>query len=376
MTEPTREPPRRAPQEVPLRAVLAALAAVSLLLALVALWSRSAERAVEERTGTAPPVPEAGEPPRAVFAGPIDAERPGERLAAEAGARLATWSWEDRERGLVRVPIERALDIAAASSRLMGEAVALPRLERADVPARPRPEDDVRVDEKPGAPVPLDLRFVDERGQARKLGEAVSRERPTVLVLAYERCPNLCGLVLRGLAEGLRASGARPGEDYALLVVSLDPRESPATARRQQGVLLDRLGRPDAGEAVRFLVGGEAEIAALASSVGFVYARIPGTDDLAHPAVAIVLAPGGRVARYLEGVVFEPGQVRAALADAAAGRARGSLERLLLRCGLSDPATRRYALAIRSSLRLLGLSALAAVAGLVVFAVKKGARPR
>src|SRR5690348_18133563 len=48
----------------------------------------------------------------------------------------------------------------------------------------------------------------------------------------------------------------------------------------------------------------QASIRALAGAVGFRYVYDPRSEQFAHPAVAIVLTPDGRVSRYLYGVSF------------------------------------------------------------------------
>ena len=64
------------------------------------------------------------------------------------------------------------------------------------------PEDEILkaigVDEKPGAPVPLDLSFSDPEGKTVRLGDYF-RGGPVILTLNYYTCPMLCLLILRNL---------------------------------------------------------------------------------------------------------------------------------------------------------------------------------
>ena len=53
--------------------------------------------------------------------------------------------------------------------------------------------------------------------------------RPTILALGYFHCPNLCGLVRDDLMKALSSLDAPP--DYSLVVLSIDPSETPADAR-------------------------------------------------------------------------------------------------------------------------------------------------
>src|SRR5262245_49936639 len=88
---------------------------------------------------------------------------------------------------------------------------------------------DLAFEQRPNAQVPLDATVVNEQGQAIRLGD-LFRGRPVILVLAYYRCPQLCNLVLNGLLDGLRGVTYRPGEEYTVIAISFDPRETPEIA--------------------------------------------------------------------------------------------------------------------------------------------------
>lgn len=209
----------------------------------------------------------------------------------------------------------------------------------------------VDIDEHLGARLPLDSAFTDEAGNAVHLRDYFRDGKPVVLVLAYFRCPMLCDLVLRGVADTASRQPKVLGRDFRALTVSIDPKDTPASASLKQHGLLQAMNRLDAAKAWPFLVGDEANIRKLADSVGFEYSYDPKTDQYAHPACAIVVMPDGRIARYLYGVTFRPFDLRLALDDAARGRVGGIVDRVLLTCFRYDPATRRYAWAVRGVLR-------------------------
>jgi protein SCO1/2 len=210
----------------------------------------------------------------------------------------------------------------------------------------------VDIDERLGARVPAQLAFTDSDGRAVHLGDYFGK--PVLLTLAYFRCPMLCDLVLRGVAEAVKDL------DVHALTVSIDPKDRPAAASLKQHSLLQAINRPRADWP--FLVGEPAQIAQLARAVGFGYSYDEKTDQYAHPAVAIILTADGRISRYLYGFQFRTLDVRLALADAANGRTGGIVDRVLLTCFRYDPATRRYAWAVRGALRLSALLTLAALA--------------
>jgi protein SCO1 len=211
----------------------------------------------------------------------------------------------------------------------------------------------VDIDEHLGARLPAQLTFTDSDGRAVRLGDYFGK--PVVLTLAYYRCPMLCDLVLRGVADAVKDL------DFHALTVSIDPKDRPAAASLKQHNLLQAIGRTRADWP--FLVGEKEQIARLASACGFGYSYDDRTDQYAHPAAAIILTPDGRISRYLYGINFRPFDVRLALAEAARGRTGGIVDRVLLTCFRYDPATRRYAWAVRGALRMTALLTLLAFGG-------------
>jgi protein SCO1/2 len=161
----------------------------------------------------------------------------------------------------------------------------------------------------------------------------------------------LCDLVLRGVVDSIARQGLVLGRDFRALTVSIDPKETPAQASLKQHGMLQAFNRPFDTAAWPFLVGQPDDIHALAARLGFEYAYDPKSDQYAHPAVAFIITPDGRISRYLYGVKFRPLDVRLALNEAARGRIGGIVDRVLLACFHYDPATRRYGLYVRGVLR-------------------------
>ncbi|WP_460890995.1 SCO family protein, partial [Ramlibacter alkalitolerans] len=171
------------------------------------------------------------------------------------------------------------------------------------------------------------LRIVDSAGRPGRLSDCFDGTRCVLLVLGYYRCPQLCGLLMHALLEGLQDSGV-PRTHWRIVGLSIDPQDTPATARSRRELDLayaDFLLGAQVAPApldLRLLVGTPGEVARLAQAVGFVSAGVPaaaGEPRFTHPAVVTVLTPAGRVARYLEGLDFEPAILRAAIAAARRG---------------------------------------------------------
>lgn len=228
---------------------------------------------------------------------------------------------------------------------LLAVAIATTGARAAEAPA------DVGVDEHLGESVPFELELTRADGRAVRFGSLFEDGKPVVLILAYDRCPMLCGLVMRSATEAFRAIDWKLGADFRAVNVSFDPKDRPADAARRQAIALERVGAPGAAAAWPFFVGDEPEVRALAGRVGFRYRYVPETRDFAHPAAIVVLTPEGRISRYLYGIDVRPKDLKLALVEAAAGRSGSSFDRFILRCYRYDPASRRYELAIKTYIR-------------------------
>jgi protein SCO1/2 len=218
------------------------------------------------------------------------------------------------------------------------------------------------VDQRIDAPLPLDLPFTDSEGRTGPL-RAQFVGRPVLLVIGYYRCPQLCGVLMHGLLEALQRA-ALPSASFRLLRISIDPSETPADARAQGSAdrayaqfLAPEAAAPD----LQFLTGPSASTQALAAQVGYRYRRTD-TEGWTHPAVVIVATPQGRISRYLNGVRFEPDELRQALADARQGRSGGFTDRIALLCARFDPRPGRHTGVVMRGLQVTGALTLLALA--------------
>ena len=226
---------------------------------------------------------------------------------------------------------------------------------------------------KLGAQVPLDARFADHEGREVRFGELLG-ERPVILALVYYECPMLCDMVLNGLVRCLRAVALDVGRDFDVIAISVDPHETHELASAKRAAYAEEYGRAGALDGFRFLVGSEASIAAVSEAVGFEFVYVPEIDEYAHAAGITVLTPAGRVANYFYGVEFAPRDVRLGLVDAGGGAIGSVVDKFILRCFHYDPTKGRYGFAIMTTIRVLGLLTVAAIAVLIARAVLRDQR--
>ena len=225
---------------------------------------------------------------------------------------------------------------------------------------------EVKIEQRLGSQVPLDATFRDESGRAVRLGEYFEDGKPVVLSLVYYECPMLCNQILNGLVGALDGVSFTPGEEFRVVTVSFDPRETPEMAARKKETYLRRYKRPGAEAGWHFLTGDKASVDALAEAVGFRYVWDEQSQQFAHASAVMVATPQGKLSHYFYGIEFPPKDVRLSLVEASAGRVGSPVDQLLLYCYHYDPTTGKYGPVIMNVLRVLGVATVVGVVALVL----------
>jgi protein SCO1 len=198
----------------------------------------------------------------------------------------------------------------------------------------------VAVDEMLGGYLDQNLSFVDHDGKEVRLGDYFDGKRPVLVTLNYFRCPTLCNLQLNALTRTLEAFEWTAGEQYRIVTVSIDPRETPELAAEKRASHIEALGRGEVDW--NFLTGDAAQIMMLAAQLGIGYAYDAEQDQYAHPAVLMFVSPERKVARYLYGLEYSPTDVKFALMEAAEGRVGSPVDKLILSCFHYDATSGEY----------------------------------
>ncbi len=222
----------------------------------------------------------------------------------------------------------------------------------------------IGVDQKLNAPVPLDLHFKDEAGNDVQLRN-LFRGKPIVLSLVYYECPMLCSMTLNGLVKSIRPLAFSIGEEFDVLTISIDPRETPQLAAAKKNVYVKDYGRPGAGSGWHFLTGSSEAIRELTDAVGYRYQWDDYTKQWAHVSAILILTPDGRVSQYLYGIEFSARDVRLSLVHASENKIGSVVDRVLLYCYHYNPATGRYGIAIMNTVRLASLGTIVALAAFI-----------
>ncbi|AHL75310.1 electron transporter SenC [Stutzerimonas stutzeri] len=232
------------------------------------------------------------------------------------------------------------------------------------------------VEQKPGAQVPLELRFTDVDGDHVTLGE-LFEGRPVILAPVYYRCPNVCGAQLSSLFNLLSALSFELGKDYEVIAFSIDPRETPQDAEAERAKLRKRWPQLVDSPHVHFL----SEVApatrpepnpshpaagtALAEAVGFTYSWDPEIGEFAHASAIATLSPDGKLVRWLYGLGYQPDDMRLALTDAGEGKTGSLGDQLLLLCYHYNPRTGGYDNLVIGALQVGGIGTTLILGGFI-----------
>src|SRR5437879_1450320 len=234
----------------------------------------------------------------------------------------------------------------------------------------------VGIDQKLNEQLPLDLVFRDENGNDVKLGEYFGK-KPVLLSLVYYQCPMLCNQVLNGMVTAFKVMAFKPGEEFEVVTVSFDPRETPELAAAKKKTYVDYLPEPKRSGAANgwhFLTGDEASIKRITDAVGFRYHFDEATNQFAHASGVFVATPQGKLARYFYGIEYAPRDLRFGLIEAAENKIGSPVDQLLLYCFHYDPATGKYGAAIMNLMRLAGVVTVIAIVGLLLMLRRRGSR--
>ena len=244
-------------------------------------------------------------------------------------------------------------------------------------PANVRPPGlkNVGIEQHLNEHIPPELIFRDENGNQVRLADYFGR-KPMILNLVYYQCPMLCGEVLSGLESALRVLKFDVGNQFDVLTVSFDPRETPAMATAKKAEFVKRYGRPGATQGWHFLTGPQQSIDALTKTAGFQYEYDANSGQFAHTTAIMVLTPEGRIAQYYYGVEYAPKDLRLGLIQASKNKIGNLVDQVLLYCYHYDPATGKYGAVVMRILRLAGAATILTLGLFMLVMFRRGSSSR
>jgi protein SCO1/2 len=219
---------------------------------------------------------------------------------------------------------------------------------------KPKILDNVGIDQKLDAQLPMDAVFTDETGKTVKLGDMFGK-RPVLLTLVQYSCQFLCTAELNGMCRACNAcakAGLEPGKDYDLLTISFDPRETLNEAALKKRTYEYQINADNVASSWHFLTGSPDSIKAITDAVGFRYVYDAEHDQYIHSGALMIVTPDGHLSKYLYGAEYQPNDVRLSVADAGLSKIGTLSDVFLMYCWHYDPVTGKWTLAVRNMLRV------------------------
>jgi protein SCO1 len=233
----------------------------------------------------------------------------------------------------------------------------------------------LRIDQKLGAQVPMDVPLTSEDGKTVKFGDVFS-DRPVVFMPIFYQCKGVCSLELAEInkdAARMRNTFAL-GEKYDIVMLSIDPKETPTLAKIKKLQFVDQYIGPVSGSPIKSsskdeptevlsknaergvhcLVGSYENIRKITDAVGFSYDYEPASDRINHPAGIMMLSPKGMVAGYIYGSEYPTKILQGNLELARLNRLAKPANVVLLGCIMVDPLTGKRTLMVKNALVITG----------------------
>lgn len=261
-----------------------------------------------------------------------------------------------------------ALTLAMAEGTLFAQGARGPMMGGIlSPPANQRPPglQFVGIEQHLNAPIPAGLEFRDELGNPVKLDDYFGHGRPVILNLGYYQCPMLCSELLEGLVGSMKALTLQLGQDFDVVTLSFDPRETTEMAAAKKRDIMKRYGRANSANGWHFLTGQPDQIKALTDAVGFQYQFDPKTGQYAHATAIVLLTPDRHIAEYFYGVDFSPRDLRLGLVQAGQGKIGNLTDSVLLYCYHYDPRAGKYGAVISNVLKIGGVATILILGGCV-----------
>jgi protein SCO1/2 len=262
--------------------------------------------------------------------------------------------------GLLAAPLRGVAQVSSYGDKTMGENTG---------DQLPTVLSKVQVRQHLNAQLPLNTQFVDETGATVTLGKYFDGKHPAVVSTVYYDCPMLCSEEMDGLTSALEMVHLVPGKDFQIVLVSIDPSETPALAAKKKAFYLKRYGHPETAAGWHFLTGQKPAIDAVTDAIGFGYVRVPGPDgkltQFAHASSIEIATPTGKLAQYYLGVEYSPKDVLLGLVEASDNKIGSPVANILTYCYHYDPQNNKHSLIVARVVQLGGIVTVASLGSFI-----------
>lgn len=238
-------------------------------------------------------------------------------------------------------------------------------------PASQRLQSEVGYEPKLGESLPLDAVLTDETGTVVSLGSFFTAEKPVLLVFYYQSCPMLCSLQLESVVASLKGTKYVVNRDFTFLAVSMDPNDTAPGSAKAKRKTTNAYGQSGSEAGFHFLTGTPEVIKRITASAGYRYYWDEASKQWAHATGVLLLAPDGRMARFLPGIEPFPRDLQFALLEASQGKIGTIVDRVVLYCYRYDESSGRYGAAIMKTIRLAAVGTMILLASFVLFSLRR-----
>lgn len=232
-----------------------------------------------------------------------------------------------------------ALGFCSASVAYDGEPMALSASEK------PKEFEGIGIKENLSQKLDLDMVLTNEAGEKVPLRSFYDGKHPVIISLIYFSCPGLCNFHLNGVVEGLKELEWSAGNQYQILAISFDSKETHDVAGKKKASYVKLYDRPGTEKGFHFLTADEATVQKITQQIGFSFKWNAEANEWAHASAAVFTTPAGVISRYLHGIMFEPKNLKLAINEAAEGKIGTVIDQLMWYCFRYDPKASKYTLA-------------------------------
>ncbi len=296
------------------------------------------------------------------------------------GTIRSSWRWAAAAAGMIVLtlaPRPARAQISTYGSKGLPAMTSAMSSAGGQVDTTPEILKKVGIDQHLNYQIPLNLTFTDDHGNLVPLSSYFGKV-PAIFLLVYYRCPMLCSEELEGLTSALKMISFRPGKDFNIIVISIDPSETTAMAAAKKAEYLKMYGHPGTADGWHFMTGTQANIDKLTTVVGFKYVRIdlPGTNlhQYAHASALEILTPRGKIAQYYLGVEYSPKDMLLGLDEASNDKIGSPVDNILTYCFHYDPRTDTHDLIVSRVVAGGGLLTILTLGGFMLVMFRKDYR--
>jgi len=226
------------------------------------------------------------------------------------------------------------------------------------------------ITQKLGDKIPTDVPLKDEAGHDVTLGQYM-QGRPIVLFPIFYKCQTGCAVITHEFLQtlltashptGIKAllqrsqtnnTGLKVGTDFDVVMVDIDPRETPDLAAAKKNLIMNALGDPDADAHWHMLTGTLDNIHRVTDAIGFKYYYNPALDVIRHPTGSVIVSPNGTISGYTIGNDFPTKVLSAELSIAKQNQVgEPADESRMFGCIQIDRKTHKVTLVVENILRL------------------------